>query len=184
MVKAPVCGTGDRGFESHLPPHFRGHTDIRVPSFLRILREAAGFSGRRISSFILGCSLVVGQQTLTLPVLVRFQPSQPAQQKNREPIWAPCSCNSRTAGFSFVQTSVPRLSRIFFIAFTKGKPHDRGFSFGWDRKRSEPKRQYKGGKMQIKRDKAMGCVAAERPKPFQRALPQAEPRNFQPSQPS
>ena len=26
---------------------------------------------------ILGCSLAVGQQTLTLPVLVRFQPSQP-----------------------------------------------------------------------------------------------------------
>ena len=29
---------------------------------------------------ILGCSLVVGQQTLTLPVLVRFQPSQPKEQ--------------------------------------------------------------------------------------------------------
>ena len=23
LVRAPVCGTGGRGFESHLPPHFK-----------------------------------------------------------------------------------------------------------------------------------------------------------------
>ena len=50
LVSAPDCGSGGRGFESLYPPH------------------------------ILGCSLVVGQQTLTLPVLVRFQPSQPKRK--------------------------------------------------------------------------------------------------------
>ena len=23
LVRAPVCGTGGRGFESHFPPHFK-----------------------------------------------------------------------------------------------------------------------------------------------------------------
>ncbi len=42
LVRAPVCGTGGRGFESHLPPHY----------FLM--------------QYILGCSQAVRHQTLTL----------------------------------------------------------------------------------------------------------------------
>ena len=42
LVRAPVCGTGGRGFESHLPPQF-----------LKI-------------DYILGCSQAVRHQTLTL----------------------------------------------------------------------------------------------------------------------
>ena len=40
LVRAPVCGTGGRGFESHLPPHNK--------------------------KYILGCSQAVRHQTLTL----------------------------------------------------------------------------------------------------------------------
>ena len=54
LVNAPVCGTGDRGFESHLPPHF---------------------------NLILGCSQAVRHQTLTL-ACVCSNPTSPANLKN------------------------------------------------------------------------------------------------------
>ena len=44
LVRAPVCGTGGRGFESHLPPH----------------------TIYNIQNLILGCSQAVRHQTLTL----------------------------------------------------------------------------------------------------------------------
>ena len=45
LVRAPVCGTGGRGFESHLPPHLFNVILIYM---------------------ILGCSQAVRHQTLTL----------------------------------------------------------------------------------------------------------------------
>ena len=45
LVRAPVCGTGGREFESHLPPHY-------FPP--------------RIIIYILDCSQAVRHQTLTL----------------------------------------------------------------------------------------------------------------------
>ena len=52
LVRAPGCGPGGRGFESHLSPH----------------------------NLILGCSQVVRHQTLTL-AFRRFESSQPSQKE-------------------------------------------------------------------------------------------------------
>ena len=57
MVNAPVCGTGDRGFESHLPPH--------------------------TFNFILGCSQAVRHQTLTL-ACASSNLASPTKNKNSE----------------------------------------------------------------------------------------------------
>ena len=53
LVRALVCGTRGRGFESHLPPHY-----------------------------ILGCSQAVRHQTLTL-VFVGPNPATPATTENK-----------------------------------------------------------------------------------------------------
>ena len=52
LVRAPGCGPGGRGFESHLSPH--------------------------VYNLILGCSQAVRHQTLTLASR-RFESSQPSQ---------------------------------------------------------------------------------------------------------
>ena len=57
LVNAPVCGTGDRGFESHLPPH--------------------------TFNFILGCSQAVRHQTLTL-ACASSNLASPTKNKNSE----------------------------------------------------------------------------------------------------
>ena len=70
LARAPDCGSGGRRFEPDYPPHSTGaHGLPACPCFPE--NKAVH------RPVILGCSLVVGQQTLTLRVLVRFQPSQP-----------------------------------------------------------------------------------------------------------
>ena len=58
LVRALVCGTRGRGFESHLPPHKQAH----------------------LEKLILGCSQVVRHQTLTL-AFRRFESSHPSHKR-------------------------------------------------------------------------------------------------------
>ena len=62
LVRALVCGTRGRGFESHLPPQLK---NLFVCNY---------------SKPILGCSQVVRHQTLTL-AFRRFESSHPSQSK-------------------------------------------------------------------------------------------------------
>ena len=57
LVRAPVCGTGGRGFESHFPPHYVINGYI----------------------LILGCSQAVRHQTLTL-ACVCSNPTSPTKE--------------------------------------------------------------------------------------------------------
>ena len=65
LVRAPDCGSGGRGFESHHPPHVNFFLDSR-PVIL-------------VYSVTLGCSQAVRHSTLTAAV-AGSNPASPASQ--------------------------------------------------------------------------------------------------------
>ena len=77
LVRAPDCGSGCRGFESHYPPHTRGEGPERP---LRPFPPQPS---------ILGCSQVVRHGTLT-PAFAGSSPAIPATSSVRAAYRSPC----------------------------------------------------------------------------------------------